>query len=172
VFALQPQERKRVASFEEYYGGHFDRVARVAYLVGGPTEAFDIAQEAFARTWTSWDHLSERENPLFFTLRVVTNLARTRARRAGVLRRCLSLVGRGALTAAESNPEARLGIEAALRALPHQQRAAIVLVYLCGCSVAESAQILEIAPSTLRVHLSRAMPRLRTLLSDEDEAST
>jgi RNA polymerase sigma-70 factor (ECF subfamily) len=57
---------------------------------------------------------------------------------------------------------------AALRELPEQQRAALVLRYYVGCPTDEIAEILGAGRATVRVHLSRGRRRLRTLLEDHD----
>src|SRR6266508_578094 len=83
-------EERPSDAFEAFYLAQFDRVARAAYVVVGVAEdAFDIAQESFARTWESWDKLMERDDPLLFTLRVATNLSMSRLRRVITLRRLL-----------------------------------------------------------------------------------
>ena len=56
----------------------------------------------------------------------------------------------------------------ALRRLPQNQRAAIVLRYYVGCDTDEIAGILGSRRTTVRVHLSRGRRRLRTLLEGTD----
>lgn len=57
----------------------------------------------------------------------------------------------------------------ALGRLSPNQRAVSVLHLYADKSTKEVAQILRVAPSTVRVHLSLARRRLRTLLEDQDE---
>ena len=54
---------------------------------------------------------------------------------------------------------------AALDTLPPEQRAALVLVDMQGYSVAEAAELLEVAPGTVKSRCSRARTRLLPLLS-------
>ena len=56
----------------------------------------------------------------------------------------------------------------ALRALPANQRAALVLRFYAGYGTDEIARMLGIGRSTVRVHISRGRKRLRHLLPEED----
>lgn len=68
----------------------------------------------------------------------------------------------------------RRRVLAALAALPDPQRAAIVLVDLEGLSVAETAEVLDCAPGTVKSRCSRGRAALATmllpLLGDDAEA--
>lgn len=61
----------------------------------------------------------------------------------------------------------RQAVRAALTRLPERQRLAFVLCHLAGLSVNEIAATLQCAPATVRVHLSRAVGRLRATLAQE-----
>lgn len=61
--------------------------------------------------------------------------------------------------------ETRVALEAALGELTPVQRAAFELREMEGRSTEEAAQILDVPPGTLRVHLHRARLRLRALLA-------
>ena len=63
--------------------------------------------------------------------------------------------------------ERRTAVLAALRTLPLEQRAALVLVDLEGYSVEETARILECAPGTVKSRCSRARARLLPLLLEQ-----
>jgi RNA polymerase sigma-70 factor, ECF subfamily len=56
----------------------------------------------------------------------------------------------------------------ALRRLPPNQRAAVVLRYEADLPVDDIARRMGLSPSTVRVHLHRARTRLRELLKPED----
>lgn len=62
--------------------------------------------------------------------------------------------------------ERRERVVEALRALPAEQRAALVLVDLEGYPVAEAAQILQCAPGTVKSRCSRGRARLAPMLAD------
>jgi len=56
-------------------------------------------------------------------------------------------------------------------ARPKNQRAAIALHYLEDRSIAEIAEILDIAPATARVHLHRGRAALRATLGDREHST-
>jgi len=62
--------------------------------------------------------------------------------------------------------ELRDALTRALCQLPQKQRAVFVLRHFGGCSLREIAQILGCADGTVKAHLSRAVAKLRVLLSD------
>ena len=61
--------------------------------------------------------------------------------------------------------ETRLDVDAALRMLPAEQRAALVLVDMLGYSVADAAEILGISPGTVKSRSARGRARLLPYLS-------
>ena len=65
-------------------------------------------------------------------------------------------------------PEDPTRLLAALRALPANQRAALVLRFYAGYGTDEIARMLGIGRATVRVHISRGRKRLRQLLPEED----
>ena len=165
-------EERSSDAFEAFYLAHFDRVARAAYVVVGVAEdAFDIAQESFARTWESWDKLMERDDPLFFTLRVAANLSSSHLRRVITLRRLLAFLRGGNTIEHTADRTDTLAVRSALAALPVQQRWAAVLCDMLGYRSEPAASILGIRPSTLRVHLARARATLRGALADSPDQS-
>lgn len=61
--------------------------------------------------------------------------------------------------------ETRLDVDAALRMLPAEQRAALVLVDMMGYPVAEVAEILAVSPGTVKSRCARGRARLLPYLS-------
>jgi RNA polymerase sigma-70 factor (ECF subfamily) len=75
--------------------------------------------------------------------------------------------------APERSPESRalaaetsLAVRAAIDRLPDRQRLVVLLSHLGGRSMREIAEITGLAESTVRVHLFRAVRRLRSTLAD------
>lgn len=63
-------------------------------------------------------------------------------------------------------PSDSTGVWSVVAALPKRQRAVMVLRYLDGHSEAEIADILRIAPGTVKSQASKAAATLRKTLSD------
>ena len=61
--------------------------------------------------------------------------------------------------------ETRLDVDAALRVLPPEQRAALVLVDMLGYPVADVAEILGVSPGTVKSRCARGRSRLLPYLS-------
>lgn len=101
-----------------------------------------------------------------------------------VVNACLDRVRRAAVRAADPLPdhdlpargpdpvaqrELALDLDAALRTLPAEQRAAIVLVDMYGWSVDDAAEVLDCAPGTVKSRCSRGRARLLTVLRTADQ---
>jgi RNA polymerase sigma-70 factor, ECF subfamily len=75
----------------------------------------------------------------------------------------------GTSAPAEANPEAvaeRLDVDAALRRLPPDFRAAVVLRDLCGLDYAEIGTVLGVPPGTVRSRIARGRAALVPLLRE------
>jgi RNA polymerase sigma-70 factor, ECF subfamily len=72
--------------------------------------------------------------------------------------------GTASLDSAEA-VETRLDVDAALRTLPAEQRAALVLVDMLGYPVADAAEILSVSPGTVKSRCARGRARLLPYLS-------
>ncbi|CAN5209379.1 hypothetical protein BH20ACT24_BH20ACT24_22650 [soil metagenome] len=161
------EERQRAQEFTEFYKASFPQVIRASSGLVDRDDAFDVAQEAFARTWSRWSGVRGNEVPVAYTLKIVLNLARRRWRTRLANRRLLQRLGPerhgddGTETA-----DLRVSLEPGLNALSLRQRQAVVLLDQLGLPPAEAAQIMGVSKSTLRVHLSRARRRLRADLGE------
>jgi RNA polymerase sigma-70 factor, ECF subfamily len=79
--------------------------------------------------------------------------------------------GAASLDSAEAI-ETKLEVDAALRTLPPEQRAALVLVDMLGYSVADAAEILAVSPGTVKSRCARGRSRLLPYLSHLRTSST
>jgi RNA polymerase sigma-70 factor, ECF subfamily len=150
------------------YAAAVRRVTRAILRDGD--DADDAAQDALLLALIKLDQF-DRARPFGpWLLRIVTNAAidrrrRRRVRETGVLE--------DNLAAADPLPDAHaeqaaLGerLRAALDQLPERYRAALVLFDVEGYSQAEIAEILSVAPGTVRSAVFHARRRLRRLLGD------
>lgn len=127
-------------------------------LTGDWFAAEDVASETFARVFARWSKVRGLEYREAWTMRVASNLAIDAVRRHGRL-------DRGFDSEAEVADPAevavlRVGLVAALAALPKSQREAVVLRYLADLPETDVAEVLGIAPGTVKSHLHRARSAL------------
>ena len=140
----------------ERFWGESVRLARA--ILASDLEAEDVAQEAFV---AAWRRLRWLRDPARFDSWLRRGLVRRAVRRAR-LRRLLPLA-RAAEPAAEPRTS-RLDAPALLGALTPRQRLVFVLSEIDGTPDAAIADLLRIAPSTVRVLRHQARRRLEALL--------
>lgn len=150
---------------EEWY----PRVSGMLTLyVGDWAVAEELAQGAFARAWERWPTVSTMENPVGWVHVTALNLARSRFRRGRAWWRVRSRLHEPT-AAPDPDPSERVAIVEAIKALPHRQRQVVLLRYYLDLPTEDIAEVVGIAPSTVRVHLSRALVQLRNAGLTEDE---
>ena len=157
-----------VPSYEALFIDEYPKMVALAAAVSGSRVfAEDLAQEAMHRLDRNWAKVQGFQSPGGWVRRVTINLALShRKRLANEAKARLRL----AITpttlppiAAEHEP-----VWQAVAALPRNQRAAVALHYLEDRSIEEIADILDISPSTARVHLHRGRQKLRDQLPEFD----
>ena len=154
------------------------RAARIAYhYLRDPAEVDEVVQDAFLKAFL---HLPSFREDLFFELwftRILVNACldrlKAKARRARWLIPADAREGMAAEgpPSREPSPEAtllakerRAVLEAAIDRLPTRQRTAVILSHLEGRPAREVSVIMGLNESTVRVHLFRAVRKLRGLL--------
>lgn len=159
------QPSVQIIRFDDFYRREFPALVALARaMVGGSGE--DIAQEALLKAHREWAKVSGYERPGAWVRRVAINLAKSKLRRRTTdLKARLRLLGD--LPRQPESPLLNADVQAAIAALPHQQRAAIALHYLEDRSVADIAEILDCAPATAKVHLHRGRTALAARLGHE-----
>ena len=111
-------------------------VGSLALYCGDRGVAEDLAQEALARAWARWRHVSALDVPERWVYRTAFNLARSRFRRLAVEQRVHRLVP---VPSPLPDTATAVAVRAAVSALPARQRAAIVARYYLDLDVAASA---------------------------------
>lgn len=166
--------------FDGFFAEEFPAIARAAWFVVLDNEvAKEIAQEAFCRAYERWGKVAHYDRPGAWVRTVAIRLAlRTRDRRrretplsdvdavrSGQNR---AAGGAGAVTDTAIATLDNIDLQAALRGLPRQQRAALVLRYLCDLDIDELAEAIGCKPATARVHLHRGRHALGLTLGAHD----
>jgi RNA polymerase sigma-70 factor (ECF subfamily) len=153
-------------AFDDLLRRHRQRMWAVAVrTLGDPEEAADAVQDASVSAFRGAAGFRGEARVTTWLHRIVVNACLDRARRQAV---------RATVPLPEqplADPRDLLGeretsvlVQEALAALPEEQRIAIVLVDLSGCSVEEAAAILEVPPGTVKSRCFRARARLAVSL--------
>ncbi len=158
------------AALEALLRAHHDRVRLVCRRVTGTDEdGADAAQNALIAIVKGIARFDGRSRFSTWAHRIAVNAAldevRSRQRRSTV-----ELDDRPSPGDPERDSAAHLDVDAALRRLPVHQRAAVVLRDLCGLDYEEIAEVLDLAPGTVRSRIARGRAALVPLLADPEAA--
>jgi RNA polymerase sigma-70 factor (ECF subfamily) len=149
---------------------HRDRLWAVALrTLGNPEDAADAVQDALISAYRSAAGFRGNSAVTTWLHRIVVNACLDLARRRAV-RPSEPLRDEPAhhVTAPDllAGRETSLAVTDALRTLPIEQAAAVVLVDIEGFSVAEAAEVLDIPTGTVKSRCARARARLAEQLQD------
>ena len=151
--------------FDDFFRAQLPRLGKALFLLTGDrTEAEDLAQEAFARTFERWPRVSSMASPDGYLYRVAMNLYRRRFRRRAPWHAPPPPPEDPAVTATS-----RAEIHRALHAVTKEQREALVLVEWLGFDTTEAGNLLGIDAGSVRSRLHRAREELRKQLGGRDE---
>jgi len=159
-------------TWEDIVRMHSARVYRLAYrLTGNPHDAEDLTQEVFVRVFRS---LSSYTPGTFegWLHRITTNLfldsarRRQRIRFEGLADEMAHRLAGSEPTPAQAFDDSHLDddVQAALKALPPEYRAAVVLCDIEGFSYEEIAATLGVKLGTVRSRIHRGRAQLRSAL--------
>jgi RNA polymerase sigma-70 factor (ECF subfamily) len=148
------------AAFGELVVRHRDRLWAVALrTLGNPDDAADALQDALLSAYRGASGFRGSAAVTTWLHRIVVNA-------------CLDLARRRAVRPTEplliAERETSLSVLAALRTLPPEQAAAVVLVDVEGYPVSEVAEILDVPTGTVKSRCARARARLAAQLCDLD----
>ncbi|MEM9383173.1 MAG: RNA polymerase sigma factor [Planctomycetota bacterium] len=157
----------------DWYRVAFPRVRRLARgFLAARDGADDVAQDVMLHLVDTIDRWNPEHAFAAWQRRVVLNRCRNQDRAARRRRSHEETAGaawhEGALpTPDEAAERGELGslIDRALGLLPRREREVFVLVELEGASPTDAADVLEVAPSTVRAALTLARRRLRDALA-------
>ncbi len=160
------------SAFETLVGRHVDAIhAYLFRLTGSRADAEDVAQETFLRVWQkAGSYQPGRVKPTTWLHTIAHRLAIDGFRK----KRDVPLPGEAApeQTDPQADParqhdavEQQRLLDAALRALPERQRAAVLLCQVQGFSNAQAAEILGVQVRALESLLARGRRALREALT-------
>lgn len=151
--------------FDDFVRARADELLRLAFLMCGDRhQAEDLLQEVLEQLYLRWRRVNA---PEAYARRVLVNRSinhwrwRRRHREAPLDHAAEPIVDDHAADVSSRAEVLRL-----LGALGGRQRAAVVLRYLNGLSVAEVADVLGCSEPTVRSHTFRGLAKLREVLPE------
>ncbi|SEG78449.1 RNA polymerase sigma-70 factor, ECF subfamily [Nonomuraea solani] len=158
-------------AFSEIVKRHRDRMWAVALrTLGDPDEAADAVQDAFVSAYRKAATFRGEAAVTTWLHRIVVNACLDRMRRKSVR----PVADDELIEAAERETplpdqtverEVSMEVSAALKMLPNDQRAALVLVDMMGYSVEDAAQVLQVPSGTVKSRCARGRAKLAPILS-------
>lgn len=136
-------------------------------LVGNRHDAEDLLQSVLGRACLKWDHLLARDVDLDAYVRAALVNARYSLWRRAFHRRERSTDELPVVV--EDQAANDLDLWSRVLDLPERQRHVVALRYYEGLSVAETAAVMGSSEGTVKSQCSRALSRLRVVLSEEEQ---
>ncbi|MFD0639273.1 SigE family RNA polymerase sigma factor [Catenulispora yoronensis] len=150
--------------FREFAVASQSHLRRSAYLLCGDWHfAEDLVQIAFDRIYRHWHRVRAADNPHAYASRVVFRCYLDSRKKH------LDMVPVAHLpepAARGDSTDTRLTVLEALARLPPRTRAVVVLRYWEDMSVEQTAEILDLAPGSVKSMASRGLGLLRVRLAD------
>jgi RNA polymerase sigma-70 factor (sigma-E family) len=167
---VKPDEDR---SFDDFALSRGPALVRLAYLmVRDHHLAQDLAQECLARLHRHWPRVSVLDNPDAYARKVMLNqLLSWRRKRWWSERPVAEFRDTADPSQLHNDGPDREGIWVLLGTLPPRQRAVLALRYYEDLNDTEIAALLGCAPATVRVHASKALARLRSVVPEPHLAS-
>ena len=155
--------RNKAKAFETAYELYADMLYRLALsYMKNREDAEDIVQEVFAKYFTGFHRPMDGEQEKAWFIRVTVNQCHDAFRKKSY--RIHDSLDDVTEVASQEDPEIR-ELFSALEKLPETYKAVIILHYLEGYSVEETAKLLGLSSSAAKMRLKRG----RELLKDELE---
>jgi RNA polymerase sigma-70 factor (sigma-E family) len=168
------------ADYIAYVTGRLPVLRRMAAnLVGDPHRGDDLVQQTITRLYTHWRRASKADNLDAYVYKILLRAFLDEQRRPWSLVRLRDGVvdsdaGDSPPTPFAEDPAGsvtdRMLLRDALATLPPKQRAVLVLRFLADRSVDEVAEILDIAPGTVKSQTHDGLNALRRLLGQPAES--
>jgi RNA polymerase sigma-70 factor, ECF subfamily len=150
-------------AFDVLVRRHSDRLWAVALrTLGDREEAADAVQDALISAFRSADRFRGDSAVTTWLHRIVVNACLDRVRRRQA--RPTVDLPENDIASPDIDTDTAMDVNAALRQLPADQRAAIVLVDMEGFSVADAAEVLAVPVGTVKSRCARGRARLAVML--------
>ena len=161
--------RVEVPDFDSWVAARGPALLRLAYvLTGNATDAEDVVQDALSRALPRWSRISTVEDPNAYVRRMVVNAHVSRWRK--VRRREVPVeVVRDRPVPTGVAAEDRDRLWRACRALPPDQRTAVVLRFYEDLDYAEIAALTGVREGSVRSRVSRGIAAMRHELGEDDD---
>jgi RNA polymerase sigma-70 factor (sigma-E family) len=150
------------AEFDDFVVARSSALLRTAYLLTGDLDrAEDLLQTALAKAWFAWRRIEWEPEAYVRRIMATTSASWWRRRWTGESPRSELPETRTNERAESEVVDERNDLWLALRRLPPRQRAVVVLRYLEDRSEAETAQLLDCSPGTVKSQAAKALAKLR-----------
>lgn len=151
--------------FTEYVAATWPRLVRSAILLGcSPTEAEDVVQTALTKCLVHWSRVRKADDRDAYVYTVLVNTFTSSRQRRWWGERPTEVLPEVAVADATEASDLGDAVRRCLDRLPADQRTAVVLRYYVHLTEAQMAEVLRVAPGTVKSRLSRA---LKVLAADE-----
>jgi RNA polymerase sigma-70 factor, ECF subfamily len=161
------------AAWEPLVLAHQQAVFRLSYLLlGDSDDAEDVAQETFLRAWKYLRRFDATRPLRPWLLSIASNLASNRRRSAGRYVAALMRAFRDEPTSTTMEEKSSQYMQAhdlwkAVQTLNLPDQQIVYLRYFLDLSVAETAEVLQVADGTVKSRLSRALEKLRKIIQHD-----
>jgi len=146
--------------FREYVATHSRDLLRTAWLLTGDwASAEDLVQTALLACWPKWPSLTA---PDAYVRKALLNTFLSWRRRRSAGERVSAALPEAVADDLVGPAELRESVRSALAALAPRERAVVVLRYYADRSEAETAQLLGLAPGSVKRYAADALAKLRT----------
>lgn len=151
----------RNAAFDEFFEEAEPRLRRALCVAFGRELGLDATAEALAWGWEHWDRTEQMSNPTGYLYRVGRSSVRREWRRRSRRVPLFDVAGDDRVPWVEPR------LPRAMAELPERQRLTVGLVHGYGWTQQEVADLLHVAPGTVKNHLDRGMRKLRRALGTQ-----
>lgn len=153
-------------SFEDFFRASAREVAAIIALTTGDVGlAEDATQEAMARAYARWTHVSKLDRPDLWVIRVAANIAIDTWRKR---RREVNFAPSAGSSTTPRDEVTALWVRWAMERLTPEDRLLLILRHRDELSIDEIGVSLSRSPHTVTAYLKRARRRLRSILAEDD----